>query len=121
MLLVFITGILHITTQSAPAPPSKLFYMLLTLSVCMFIKLYINAQSSSLYATLVLPSGGQLYLLRKYIITRGLGDMCGICLSILFCGVCVDREFLVLPVILSSRSIFPSSLIFCVYYLIYWF
>ena len=54
--------------------------MLLTLSVRMFIKLYINAQSGPviqvIVATLILPSGGQLYLLRKYMITRGLGDVC---------------------------------------------
>ena len=46
----------------------------------MFIKLFINAQSGPaiqvIVATLVLPSGGQLYLLRKYMITRGEGDVC---------------------------------------------
>ena len=83
----------------------------------MFIKLYIHAQSGPvievIVATLVLPSGGQLYFLRKYMITHGLGDVC----EYLCCDVCVDCAFLVLPVILSSRSIFRSSLIFCIYIL----
>ena len=120
----------NITTQSAPALSSKLLYVTSTghpnMCVCVcrcLVLLYITVQSdpvtsSSLNAALVLPSGGQLYLLRKYMITRGLGDVW----EDFLCGVYVDRAFLVLPSILSSRSIFPSSLIFCVYYyLIYWY
>ena len=82
-------GVHLIVHDRAIRPCCPSHCILLTLYACMFIKLYITVQSdpvtsSSLYPTLVLPSGGQLYLLRKYIITCGLGDVW----EYYFCGVC---------------------------------
>ena len=77
MLLVFI--ILHITTQSAPALPSKLLYATHIISVHVYSNVHkyaIRPCYPSYCCHVGPPSGGQLYLLRKYMNTRGLGNVC---------------------------------------------